>query len=446
MRLPADYIPDDRPHGLNGHAHHEWDHDRVDEEIASRSFDEIDAEPIKWLWKGKIALGKLTALVSVPGMGKSMLTCDLAARVSTGSIMPDGSEGIQGDVILANAEDDPADTLRPRLDAAVADVRRVYTLDGVRPTNGKPERVFTLADVPVLARMLEQKPSVRLVILDPIGSFLTGADSHRDNEVRSLLAPLVKMAADHEVAVLLVMHRRKSMSRNADDMVLGSRAFTGVVRQVWHLNRDPNNPRQRLMLPGKSNIAGLATGMSFTIGGDENTARIFWNRESITMTADEAASAEIDHVGESKEDASALEIAMDFLRSELTGGPRKAKDIQREAREADITAGTLRRAREEVCEKPYKDGFDGGTAWFWKLTPIEQNHAEMSGRHEGAHEGAQTPPTDSACAPSGNLAHLRRNDPQNLHMKAVGETLYDEDAQGESAGDSRASMDGEGEE
>src|SRR3990172_3145876 len=84
---------------------------------------DVVPKPVRWLWPGHIPLGKLTIIDGDPGLGKSLMTLDLAARTSTGSPMPDGSRGdVQGPagVVLLTAEDDPEDTIRPRLHAAGA--------------------------------------------------------------------------------------------------------------------------------------------------------------------------------------------------------------------------------------------------------------------------------------------------------------------------------------
>src|SRR5208337_2012961 len=78
-------------------------------------------KPSKWLWPGVIPAGKLTLLVGDPGVGKSLLTLDIAARVTRGRPWPDCSAACAiGEVILLSAEDDPADTIKPRLLAAGA--------------------------------------------------------------------------------------------------------------------------------------------------------------------------------------------------------------------------------------------------------------------------------------------------------------------------------------
>src|SRR5262249_2987163 len=97
----------------------------------------VQPERVEWLWRDRIPLGKLTIIDGDPGLGKSVLTLDLAARVSVGKPMPDNTPGRHGGVVLLSAEDGLQDTIRPRLDAAGADCSRVLALDSVLAEGGK---------------------------------------------------------------------------------------------------------------------------------------------------------------------------------------------------------------------------------------------------------------------------------------------------------------------
>lgn len=98
----------------------------------TRCMKDIQPEPISWLWPGRIARGKVTLIAGDPGLGKSQLTAALAACVSSAERWPvDRSQAPAGNVLILNAEDDPADTIRPRLDAAGANVHNVYVLDAI---------------------------------------------------------------------------------------------------------------------------------------------------------------------------------------------------------------------------------------------------------------------------------------------------------------------------
>ena len=116
--------------------------------------------------------------------------------------------------------------------------------------------MFSLADVSAIEMALAKLPDCKLIVVDPIGSFLGGrTDAHRDNEVRGVLAPIATLAERYGVAVLVVAHYRKTSGNIADDAVIGSRAFTGIARAVWHLTSDIDNKARRLLLPGKNNFA-----------------------------------------------------------------------------------------------------------------------------------------------------------------------------------------------
>ena len=92
------------------------------------SLADVEPERVDWLWDGYLPLGKVVVLDGDPGVGKSTVSLDIAARISTGSPMPDGIRRRKGTVLVLSAEDGLADTIRPRLDAAEADPARVITI------------------------------------------------------------------------------------------------------------------------------------------------------------------------------------------------------------------------------------------------------------------------------------------------------------------------------
>ena len=157
------------------------------------------------------------------------------ARISTGSLWPDGTLCACGDVLLFSAEDDAGDTLRPRLEAAGADLQRVHVVRAVADEylgNGiRPERVFCLErDLPALEAKLAELSSVSLIVIDPITAFLGHADDHRNGEVRGLLAPLADLAARYEAAIVAITHLNKGTANGAAVLlrIIGSIAFAGA--------------------------------------------------------------------------------------------------------------------------------------------------------------------------------------------------------------------------
>lgn len=397
-----------------------------------------DVEPreVNWLWEGRIPRGRLTLLVGRPGEGKSMATMDWAARVTTGRAWPDGVPCALGSVVLVAGEDDPADTIRPRLDAHDADASRVHLLRAVTRfgANGAPiEAAFTLADIEALERTLATVPDCSLVIVDPIGSFIGGkVDAHRDNEVRGVLAPLAALAERTGAAVLLVAHQRKGTASHADDLVLGSRAFTGIARSVLHLLMDPDDDGRRLLLPGKMNLSSPAAGLAFTISG--MPARIEWEPDPVAMTADGvlAAQASGDTSGRTERDDAA-----NWLADLLADGPRPARDVERDAREAGHAIATVRRAKAAIGVVSRKPAFGG--PWEWALPAPDKTPTRPDA------QDAQPPKVLTEDAQSPSSEHLRGESAENHGIRpkmlnregvsTLGEHLGDDERLGDAAKD-----------
>lgn len=345
---------------------------------------DVEPRPVSWMWRHRIASGRISLLVGMPGCGKSFVSCDMAARVSKGVPWPDGAPCERGSVLFITAEDDPGDTIRPRLDAHHADVSRVHLLAGAKriELDGKQSEVmFTLAELPILEDALERIDQCRLIVVDPIGSFLGGnTDSHRDNEVRSVLAPLSKLAERYGAAVLVVAHRRKSVSGVADDAALGSRAFTGLARSVWHLSKDSDDPKRRLLLPGKCNLSAEPDGLAFTIAGDP--ASIAWEPDPVAMSADDALTKERSaaEVGE----RSAHDEAADWLREALAEGPKHAKELKRLALDDGIKARTLERAKSSLGIEHSREGFKG--PWLWSMPVLAKESCTRQGEYIGEND------------------------------------------------------------
>lgn len=118
----------------------------------------VERQTLHWLWPGRIPLGKLSLLAGDPGLGKSIVTLDMTARVSRSLPWPDVSllEQPIASVVLFNAEDDLADTIAPRLDKAGADGSRVFVVEGVeqwKPDKEQPIRwYFSLENVGCFCR------------------------------------------------------------------------------------------------------------------------------------------------------------------------------------------------------------------------------------------------------------------------------------------------------
>ena len=257
---------------------------------------EIASEEIDWLWLGFIAIGKVSMMMGDPSVGKTMLTLDMAAKITNGSPWPvDNNYPPRGEVLLVSNEDDPADTLRPRLDAANADVSRIHHLSmiNVKHSAGMKERLFSLKDdIEELRKFLISHPDCKLIIIDPVTAYLGGSDGHNNADVRSLLTPLAVLARTHKVAIVCITHLNKGEHRNPLNRMSGSIAFGALARFVFVVVKDKQNPDRRLVLQAKNNLAEDIKGLAFTIKNDGGLPSVVWEDKYIEVSLEEAFSGE----------------------------------------------------------------------------------------------------------------------------------------------------------
>ena len=329
---------------------------------------DVEPEQLEWLWWKRLPLGKLAVLDGDPGLGKSALTTDAAARVSVGRDWPDGTPCEAGGVVILSAEDGLADTIRPRLDAAGGDPSRVLALATV--ADGDAERLISIPkDLDVVQRGIE-RVSARLVIVDPLMAFFSGdVDAHKDQGVRRALAPLAKLAEKTGAAVVVVRHLNKAAGGNSLYRGGGSIGIVGAARCALLVAKDPQDERRRVLAPLKSNLAAPAPSLAFALATADNGAvRVEYKGET-SHTADALLAAPTD-----PEERSALDEAAEFLRDALKDGPVSAKQVKKEARDADVTEITLKRAKAALGVKSEKEA-DG--SWTWTLRAGRQgDHKE----------------------------------------------------------------------
>src|SRR5262249_22882561 len=123
-----------------------------------RNLHDVPVQELQWLWPGYLPRGKLTLLDGDPGLGKSVLSLDLAARVSSGRPYPHGPGAFAaGRVLLFSCEDNVGDTIKPRLQHLQADLKKVDIFDGScyeGQETGQPP-LFP-RDLPVLRNAMER--------------------------------------------------------------------------------------------------------------------------------------------------------------------------------------------------------------------------------------------------------------------------------------------------
>ncbi len=325
---------------------------------------DVTPRPVSWLWPGRIPLGKLTVVDGDPGLGKSTLSLDLAARVSRGARMPDGTPGVSGGVLLLSAEDAADDTIVPRLLAAEAELAWIAQLPAVTSIDGESLPVLPL-DTPALAQAIgDLGAPVRLVVIDPLVAFLSeGVNSWRDQDVRRALHALACFAETTGAAVLVIRHLTKSNGTPALYRGGGSIGIIGAARAGLLVARDPEDPTRRILAATKMNLAPEPPSLSFRLDVVQGQPRIAWGGES-PHGADVLVSQPQDE--EERHDAQDLRA---FVREMLEVVPRTQKEVIAACRSAgfDVSERTIRRARKAAGVTVQRQGFGPGSVVVWSL-------------------------------------------------------------------------------
>jgi putative DNA primase/helicase len=339
--------------------------------------DAIEPQPVKWLWRGFLAAGKLHILAGAPGTGKTTVALALAATITVGGRWPDGTHAEPGDVLIWSGEDDVADTLIPRLLAAGADRSRVHFARRTTLQTGEVREFDPATDFPMLSVAASQVPDLRMLLLDPVVSVVgKGTDSHKNSEVRVALQPLADFGDRHQCAVFGVSHFSKGTAgRDPVERVTGSLAFGAAPRVVFAAAKLADDEGGgRVIVRAKSNIGPDGGGFRFDLGRVEiapgiEGQRVLWGEAVEGAAREILATAEQDNEPGSGD-------AKEFLRDLLEGGPMPAVDVFKSAEANGYSKRQMQRAREAIAEK-HKDGMHGG--WIWTLPKMPLPTEDVEG-------------------------------------------------------------------
>ena len=331
---------------------------------------DLKPQPIRWLWPHWLALGKLHILAGAPGQGKTTLALAMAATVTIGGYWPDGSRCEAGNILIWSGEDDPADTLLPRLLAAGARQERCHFIEGTRTEDGEVQPFDPARDLQMLLQAIQQIGGIRLLVIDPVVSAVTG-DSHKNTEVRRALQPLVDLAAACDCSVLGITHFAKGgQGTDPAQRVVGSVAFTAVARVVMvaaKVKSLEDGEDTRILARSKSNIGPDDGGFEYYLEQCEplpgiQASCIAWGKP-VQGTAKELLT-DPDETGDSE----AQDVA-GFLRGLLADGPVPVKDLFKDADGAGYSRDQVKRASLKLGVEKQKTGMGGG--WVWALQPAE---------------------------------------------------------------------------
>ncbi len=330
---------------------------------------DVKAEKVEWLWRCYLPAGKLVVLDGHPGTGKSTLTLDVAAKLSSGAAMHgDRETRAPRAVLIINAEDSPADTMRPRLKLAGANLRHCYFLREVEDSETREKEPFDLSrHLETLERCIRES-KVALVIIDPLTAYLGTVNAYKDQEVRGVLAPLATLAEDRRCTILLVRHLNKGTGTNAVLRGGGSIGIIAAARTGLLLAKDPEDPAKRVLAVAKANVGRGAPSLIFHIESEKGAdhGRIVWEGTSPHTAASLLAEAP-------DADSRALEDQVaDSVRNALRDGPVPAKQVRSAISDDGLSPGkgTVERAAKKLGVIKRREGFGPGSLIVWELPPI----------------------------------------------------------------------------
>ncbi len=342
------------------------------------SADTIKPEQTTWVYEGRIPENDITVICGDPDVGKSMITHDIAARLTRGQL-PGVYKDIPIDVVLASAEDSASHTIIPRFIAAGGDRTKLHIIK--IEIDGYDGGGFKLPDdLPLLVDTAKQVDA-KVLIIDPLMSHLASdVNSNNDQHIRRALGVLPAFAADNDMTFIIVCHLNKNESGSVKYRIGGSLGIFAVPRSVLLAGIDPEDEDERVLLHMKCNVGEKAPTLSYALerkhieidGNTIETGGVVWHGEKDGITAESILGHKKD-----PEAQSLLDEAVDWLRDYLSDGPMDAKASLAEAKKLGFSEGTMRRARKSLGVESEKLGFLKDSSWKWALSC------------EGVHEGAQ---------------------------------------------------------
>ncbi len=319
-------------------------------------YQDVSAAPIDWLWYPYIAIGKITLLQGDPSDGKSTMMMHLLAALSKGTNLPDGTPIHRPcKAIYQCSEDNAADTIKPRLELADADCKKIAFID--EDVTG----FLTIDDERLRQAIVEFRPSI--VVIDPIQSYIeNAADLQMAGKARKLLRRISMWASTYNCAIVLISHLNKNESSKSLYRNLGSIDVVAAARSVLQVERDKDNPNHRIVRQIKNNLSQIGEDIHFEI---TPSFGFQWKmQEKTIIDFQNTKDMLIEKPPKSKQEYAAL-----LLKSILSNGPVESTEVQRVLEQYGIGNKTMQNVKQLLGIKSYRKM----RKWYWVM-PDHMKH------------------------------------------------------------------------
>ena len=318
---------------------------------------DIEEAEFQWLWPGRIPLGCLVAILGQMGTGKSTLLSWLAAQVTTGSSWPDSPEKSEpGDVLYLQAEESNSKSLRPRLRMFGADLSRIGVVLGVNRGEAYDDWFDLGRDIGRLAEECDRRERrVRLIVVDPLLSYLPRTNDNGGSDARRILQPAVQFAEDYNLTFLYTVHPNKDSEKSILDRMSGPGAYAQVARAAWFFSRDPNDKTGRMLSFLKGNIRDLRRSAK-SVYFDEKKHRIAWLNREADLSAEDVNNLLLKQAREARAegkrgpDPTEMKRAASFILEYLGRGPALQSVVQDQALNQGIKESSFRKALKHLVQ------------------------------------------------------------------------------------------------
>jgi hypothetical protein len=310
---------------------------------------DVEKKIVPWMWKPYLAFEMLSMLSGDPDSGKTFISLAIAAELSNGRVPVSGEQCAPISTLYLSRENAPEYVIRPRFDALGGDVKRFHLLKGSIEEIGKnaTKSSITLQEIDLLEDAI-QKTGAKLVVIDPIQSYMGEVDAHKANETRPVMDGLIGLAEDNGACVLVVRHLNKASGGRAITRGLGSIDLTAAVRTELIAGSLAGDRNSRALVQIKNNVGPFGDSLSYEIVGNGTDAKLEWLGKS-DLTANDLLASDADG-------HTAISEASDYLRDQLAGGQRLQTEL---VRYSQFNERTLQRAANKLGVIKSRDGERG---------------------------------------------------------------------------------------